>query len=327
MRHFKKNTQAISVIVGALMLTLIVVTAATSFSLFVSQQQELRQKTEFASLQRELEQLMILQIQDPKYTSEDHLQSVNFSFANYHTQDSIIASIRINQNYVKELIVQRFDGKKEYWKVSAETGALRRGARQANDSNLPPQPYLFYDVDNDDNYSIGDIIVDLDYNKSGILAQPTFGDTAESANIIYAEYYYPLKIKPREQLLVSIQNATKDLYLTNKISIHNPITISILTTLTKDFSKTFHPPVAIIQLDMALTPPICDGTKSFTLSENGYILQWQWQINETGDHDPPILKNGSKITYNFTSGEYDIELTVTDNYGMISKDKIIYTHP
>ncbi|MFO7678283.1 MAG: hypothetical protein R6V50_07885, partial [Thermoplasmatota archaeon] len=95
-------------------------------------------------------------------------------------------------------------------------------------------------------------------------------------------------------------------------------------TLTKDFSKTFHPPVAIIQLDMALTPPICDGTKSFTLSENGYILQWQWQINHSGI---PEEKNGSKITYNFTSGEYDIELTVTDNYGMISKDKIKYTHP
>jgi hypothetical protein len=317
MRHLNNNTQAVSVIVGALMLTLIAVTAATSFSLFVSQQQELRQQAEFASLQRELEEISIMQIQHPTYNLDKHLQSVGFILTNLHNDDSTITSFRINQNYIRRFILQRTTGTEEYWQVSAQTGRLRRGASLTSDPT--GEEYLFYDNDNDKEYSIGDVVIDYDYDNNEIRANPQYGDKATD-DIIYTEYHHPLIVSSQEQITITIHDILNDVYLTHKILNHNSITLQTYSKLNNDFSKTFYPPVALIQLDLTTTPQICDGTKSYSFSENAYIVEWEWTIQDPGIDPHPIY--GPKIQYTFKNEQtYIINLKVTDNYGMVSNNR------
>jgi type II secretory pathway pseudopilin PulG len=320
MRHFKKNTKAISVIVGALMLTLIAVTAATSFSLFVSQQQELRQQSEFASLQRELEQLSILQIQQPTYINvgggQYHLHSIKFTAHNLYSEDSTITSFLINQNFIKRFSLQRTTGTEEYWQVSTQTGHLRRGSFLTKDTTN--EQYLFYDNDNDEKYSSGDLVIDYDYDNNGIPAQPEYGQQ-KTGDFIYAEYYHPLILPSREQIQITISDVINDVYITQKIWKHNSISIHVYTNLNNYFSKIFYPPVALIQLDLTSTPQICDGTKSHTSSENAYIVLWKWIIYDINMGTEPEPIYGPIIQYEFRTGTiYNIDLEVTDNYGMIS---------
>ncbi|MEM0466509.1 MAG: hypothetical protein QXX20_02755 [Candidatus Thermoplasmatota archaeon] len=177
MQRFHHATQAVSIIIGALMLTVIVVSAATAFAVFTSQKQKELLEAEYAKLKRDLEELKILSMSNPSYEStSQQLKSITFTIANLHADDSIITSLQINTNYIRHFVVQRYDTTQEEWQISSATGAFLLGGLYALDSTPTQNPYIFFDKNNDHTYSIGDIILDLDYDNNGIDAQPTYTD-------------------------------------------------------------------------------------------------------------------------------------------------------
>jgi hypothetical protein len=89
----KDNNWGVSPIIATLMLTLIAVSAASSFALFVAQEQEERQEARWQQTIQELEELTILSI-DPNLENK----WLNFSIANTHTRDSNIVGILLNNN-------------------------------------------------------------------------------------------------------------------------------------------------------------------------------------------------------------------------------------
>jgi hypothetical protein len=128
-----------------------------------------------------------------------------------------------------------------------------------------------------------------------------------------------VKVESLNSIIVDINGCTED----NK----EPLTITIWTKL-RSHTQIFYLPIALIQLDLSPIypePQICDGTKSYCITNNSYIVQWNWTIN-TDPPTTPINKYGSKITTGFTSGTtYNITLEVTDNFGMKSTDTYSFT--
>jgi hypothetical protein len=90
MRAIKNNFRGVSNVIGALMLTLIVVGAATSFALFVSQRQEMQQEAELAKTRKALENLEVVNI-------KLNATCLNFSVFNSGASEVKISTIRINQ--------------------------------------------------------------------------------------------------------------------------------------------------------------------------------------------------------------------------------------
>jgi hypothetical protein len=115
------NDEAVSIIIGALMLTVIVVSAATAFALFTSQKQKELQTAEFSKLQRDLEKLEVLEIFQPQYDTNS-LTNLSMKIGNMHTKQSMITSLRLNGYLLKEFIVQRQNLSNETWELNFTTG-------------------------------------------------------------------------------------------------------------------------------------------------------------------------------------------------------------
>lgn len=148
-------------------------------------------------------------------------------------------------------------------------------------------------------------VVSCDVNGSSTLFDGTNVIEMESLNIIHVDNF------------------------TSNVDKSGPITVTIWTKL-QSHAQTFYPPVALIQLDMSVTPQICDGTKSYCVTDNTYIMQWHWTITSTDDPSSayPLSKDSPKITSMFTSTyTYTITLDVTDNFGMTSTDTYTFTQP
>ena len=88
------NSQGVSVVIGALMLTVIVVTAATSFALFTAQKQEEIQNVEYQNTIKNLEKLSI------NYFNFNNT-AINISIHNDWTKTSVITGIQINKGWWK----------------------------------------------------------------------------------------------------------------------------------------------------------------------------------------------------------------------------------
>lgn len=366
------------------MLVLVTVTAASAFAVFVNQTQEQRQQAEYAALQRELEKLTINGLEDLLYDSgTGELTSVAFLVSNYHTKESTIPQLELNNNLVYHYKIYRRDGSIEEWQLSTSSGQYELGGLYALDGS---EPYIFFDADADGAYSLDELIIDDDYDENEITASPSVaepggfyaedadaspgdpfifedldgdlvfddadgippydeplidddpdndgtpatpkGDGTEKGSVIYSDYYLQPTIDANEQIKISLENVLSD-FLTNPLIYKDhPLTFTIKTNLLNDFSKTFFPPVAIIQLDMIATPAICDGTKSYTTSDNGYLLHWHWSITEDDGTGPVIWidEDGPKIPAGFTTGnEYAITLEISDNYGMTSSKTYTFT--
>jgi hypothetical protein len=173
MRRIVGDTFGVSVIVGAIMLTLIVVTAATTYAIFVSEQQKKIQDAETVKLQRELENLTILSLENPTYNSPI-LENISFHITNIHTESTVITSMNINNRIIRQFTFGRIDGTIEEW--NQISGKFQIGCLYANGSSGPSSGYLFFDKNNNLLYDKDDIVLDLDYDGDGLDASPTFGD-------------------------------------------------------------------------------------------------------------------------------------------------------
>lgn len=133
-------------------------------------------------------------------------------------------------------------------------------------------------------------------------------------------------------------NATSRVQGYQDISVNTPITIRVLTGLSNSFEQTFYPPTATIRISTEEIPTgpygsayktmyVLDGSRSDHPGD-GYIVTWKWNVTKT---------SASPLEYNETTGRitqppdpffiasdntYDIELTVTDNYGMMGMHRI-----
>ena len=83
-----KDLRGITPVIATLMLTLIAVTAASSFALFVSQKQEDIQKAEQSEYLSNLEKLEIMGINDFRGDSNISRRYINISVSSLHTRDS-----------------------------------------------------------------------------------------------------------------------------------------------------------------------------------------------------------------------------------------------
>lgn len=110
MQKIMGDTRGVSVVVGAILLTLIVVTAATTYAIFLSEQQKKVQDAASIKQQRELENITILSL-EPVYNSPI-LSNVSFVLVNINTEQTIITSMNINNNYVRAFNITR-DGRRE----------------------------------------------------------------------------------------------------------------------------------------------------------------------------------------------------------------------
>lgn len=89
MQQLIKNLRGVSPVIGALMLTLITITAAGSFAVFVSQKQEMIQDQQWAELQKSLEKLEVSNI-------NLGTNFLNFTIFNSGTRNLKIDTIKIN---------------------------------------------------------------------------------------------------------------------------------------------------------------------------------------------------------------------------------------
>ena len=165
LRQLKRNLHGVSVVIGALMLTLIVVTAAASFAIFTAQKQEELQEQEFAQLLREQEELSVNKIVDLTYDSNENLSTLSFSVASQHTRSSKIVVLKINGNVISDFqVADQTNQQTQGWTLK---GKYYRTAYFANDTdgNL----YVFDDLNGNhkvDGDEINDVNI-LDYNPDG----------------------------------------------------------------------------------------------------------------------------------------------------------------
>jgi hypothetical protein len=116
LRQFRKDVHGVSVIIGALMLTLIVVTAAVSFAIFTAQKQEELQKAEFAKLLIDSEEISIVGIENMEYNSSSYnLSDVTFVVSSQHLRESKISGFTLNDIVFRRFHIEREDTTKETW--------------------------------------------------------------------------------------------------------------------------------------------------------------------------------------------------------------------
>lgn len=99
--RFQRNEQGVSEVVGALILTLIVVAALSAFFIFISDQQSEYQEIEDFKNKVKNEDLDIAFIQP--YESSGSWHRLVLSISSEWTQESKIASLRINDNELKKV--------------------------------------------------------------------------------------------------------------------------------------------------------------------------------------------------------------------------------
>lgn len=99
MRLLKKDHSGVSEIIGAIMLVLIVVIAASSFAIFLSQYQASEQAQKLDDQKRAQEKIKITSI-EPKIDKDDNGKWANFTFtiASLHNEMSEITRIAINDH-------------------------------------------------------------------------------------------------------------------------------------------------------------------------------------------------------------------------------------
>lgn len=109
MRNIRDDEAGVSEIVGALLLTLIVVVAAASFAVFVSQKQNEIQEQQLLENKRALESVRIMGIKPTADGNGTYWSKLNFTIASVHNEVSRVTRIDINGYAVKEFDLLRFN--------------------------------------------------------------------------------------------------------------------------------------------------------------------------------------------------------------------------
>src|SRR5690348_9978222 len=109
MRRISRSRRGLSEIVGALMLVLIVVVAATALSAFVASYQKQLQAEQAIHQDRTLESLTILHAAPPLNATETKLAQLQFTVASLSVNPSTITRIEINHQPLQQYNTSRLD--------------------------------------------------------------------------------------------------------------------------------------------------------------------------------------------------------------------------
>lgn len=262
----------------------------------------------------------------------------NNSDGEYNAGDELIISDNMTYNESENDIVVNF-GDDDYLDVT-------------NDSKLVNITgiYYFTDIDESGNLSAGDEIV------QNIGGSGTYSDQADAVDSFYMPNQanpldlqkgsvYPtnddFEIQSMERIRITIDDVEDTIFLPSNqemISIGNPIDFSIQTTLTNTFDRIFLPPTANIDVREESESFVLDGTDSFSQNDSS-IVEWEWNLTNMNTNPPNSLplKYGKRVNANrvlvdhdgvynetYTTVEWNISLTVTNNHGMIGKTN--FTH-
>lgn len=118
MKKLSNDGSAISEIIGALMLVLIVVIAASSFAVFISQQQKIEQDNQLIKTEQEGESLLISSIAT---STNDSIvwASLNITISSMHQGDSDIDQISVNNHVLKSYHVSMYSTLTNSWVFNA----------------------------------------------------------------------------------------------------------------------------------------------------------------------------------------------------------------
>lgn len=110
MRHAALNKKGVSEVVGAMMLTLVVVIAVASFAIYLSQRQEQIQEQALFEHRKELESVEVFSVEPTVNTSYgDRWSQLNFSINSLHAEETNLKSILVNGVQIERYWVFRFD--------------------------------------------------------------------------------------------------------------------------------------------------------------------------------------------------------------------------
>jgi flagellin-like protein len=296
MRNINNNSRGISNVIGALMLTLIVVGAATSFALFVSQRQEMQQKAEFAKVQRELENIDILNI-EPNYNTTSELEKLNFSIVNVNKDSVRVTGIWVNKypyyNKNENITIIRGNGCKQNWSFD-DTNQLIG---------------LSQNCDNGDWIELADI-----YNRPVRLDMDSYETITFSFDDITNQITF-FEALQNEPLIIKIYTSRGNIF---EKTFYPPSAIIKIITESLPGGTSHY---------------ILDGSASDHPGD-GYIIKWEWDVSDVTNSpsiyaDPEPYGRKTQITdASFSFGEvghkYRVDLTVTDNYGMKGNTSFYY---
>ena len=155
------------------------------------------------------------------------------------------------------------------------------------------------------------------------------------SNYSYSEYLY---LEPLENVNLFIN--ISDNFFEGSLSflINDYVKVDLFTTLLNTFSETFIPPTAIVNMeiesywDMSLNNytqvTVLDGSLS-DHPGNGFILQWNWHIENVTDPSDSMDLSGRMVRATFAHHDtnYYVNLTVEDNFGMVGMDSVQYYNP
>ncbi len=261
MKKYRDDRRGVSRSIGALMLVLIVVIAATSFAIFLNKEQNAVQTQQLDTLSRTEESMKVLSV-DPSEIDGKDWNEMNLTVVSLDNEQSMIDRIAINDVPIGKCTVWSWNGKS--W--------------------------------NPVNYTIGTDI----------------------------------PLQPAEEIIVHV-NLTGDLMDPTTFPMANFIKVDLYTYLLNDFTSIFNPPNAIADLYSVSEQNISsgngpgdyilDGTSS-TPAVGAQLQLWNWIATAKDGKDVQEL-SGSEVRFQPTQyGEYWINLTVTDNNGMIGHDSI-----
>ncbi len=150
MRLITQHNKAVSVVIGTLLLTLIVVSAATTFSLFVADRQRTIQAAQNRELIRDQENIQILGFQNLGYNDlTEQLETMELSIANTNSRKSIITAVRINDYLVENFTFVRYNLSQEHWEMNYSTGEYNRtDTTQSERIHILPQEHAQIKITN-----------------------------------------------------------------------------------------------------------------------------------------------------------------------------------
>jgi hypothetical protein len=286
MKTLQEDRTGVSVIIGALMLTLIVVTAAASYSIFIAERQKSIQENELYQLQKNQEDIAIINMK-PIYNNSDILGNVSFTIGSMHTRDSAITSVSINGHLLKHFNLTRQNNAKEEWDLNLSTGIYELNG--TGDDVYYPLEILSYER------------VTLTVNVSSE-SQDLLKKVDEEINI-------------NEPIILEISTSLINTFYQAFI----PPTAIILVSTESLWNGTDYEEYII--LDGSLSDHPSDGyitQWNWTIKNASSNPLYSW--NKIG------RKIRAQFNASQSYVDYIITLEVTDNFGMIGRDFLYYYH-
>lgn len=109
MRKLRSDRAGMSEIVGALMLTLVVVVAASSFAVFMSEKQKSVQEQELYNLKKSQESLQVIDFMQNYTSGGKKYWNLNFTLTSNHARESRVSKVTVNGHVASEFVVWRYD--------------------------------------------------------------------------------------------------------------------------------------------------------------------------------------------------------------------------